>query len=164
MLVAGLVFVALAPRVLGWHLVVVAGGSMEPTIPFGSVAIIRDTDPAKVKPGDIVMYNDPRTMKVVTHRVTAVSEDGTALTTKGDANNSADEGTLPRSAIRGEYLLSVPMVGRFVHWMGTREGFLAVILVPGLTIIAIELASIARELRRSLANRSTAVPEPSREP
>ncbi len=44
--VAALVFVAVAPRLLGWHFVVVAGGSMEPTIHFGSVAVMADTKPS----------------------------------------------------------------------------------------------------------------------
>ena len=147
--VLGLLFVAFAPRIIGWHFVVVAGGSMEPTIQFGSVAVMTNVNPANVKVGDVVMYNDPRSRKVVTHRIVAVSADGQQLTTRGDANNASDEGTLPRSSIRGKYLLSVPEVGHFVHWMGTREGFLGIILAPGLLIIGFELFSIAREVRRS---------------
>lgn len=148
LVVAGLVFVALAPRLLGWHFVVVAGGSMDPTIHFGSVAVMRDVDRAAVQVGEIAMYKDPRSGKVVTHRIIGVSEDGQSLTTKGDANNTTDEGSLPRSAVRGEYLFSVPEAGRFVHWMGTRQGYLSIIIVPGAAIVLLELASIGRELRK----------------
>jgi len=149
LLVSMLVFVALAPRTLGWKFVVVAGGSMEPTLQYDAVAVMDDVDPASIKPGDVVMFNDPaKAGRTVTHRVVAVSEDGASLTTKGDANNAADQVPLPRANIRGKYMFSVPAVGAFVHWMGTREGYLSLILVPGILIIAIELFSIARNLNR----------------
>jgi signal peptidase len=149
LLVGMLVFVALAPRTLGWKFVVVAGGSMEPTLHYDSVAVMDDVDPASVKPGDVVMFNDPaKPGRTVTHRVVAVSEDGASLTTKGDANNVADQVAVPRANVRGKYMFSVPAAGAFVHWMGTREGYLSIILVPGMLIIAIELFSIARNLNR----------------
>ena len=154
--VLGLVFVAMAPRVLGWHFVVVAGGSMEPTIGFGSVAVMENINPASVEVGDIVMYKDPRNGKVVTHRIVKVSDDGQQLTTRGDANNTTDEGTLPRAAVRGNYLFAAPEVGRFVHWMGTRQGYLSIILGPGLVIVGLELVSIGRELRGGRKNVTAA--------
>jgi signal peptidase len=158
--VLGLVFVAMAPRVLGWNFVVVAGGSMEPAIGFGSVAVMENVKPASVQVGDIVMYKDPRNGKVVTHRIVQVSDDGQQLTTRGDANNTADEGTLPRTAIRGEYLFSVPQVGKFVHWMGTRQGYMSLILVPGVVIIALELVSVGKEIRAGRRKKPGNAPAP----
>jgi signal peptidase I len=149
--VAALVFVALAPRLLGWQFVVVRGGSMEPTIHFGSVAVMTRPDRAHLAVGDVVMYHDPRSGHVVTHRIAAISSDGRAITTRGDANNTPDEGSISPANVTGSYLFSVPEAGNFVTWMGTRDGFLAIILLPGLLIIALELASIGRSLRPSSA-------------
>ena len=154
--VATLVFVVLAPRIVGWQLVVVSGGSMEPTIHFGSVAVMREVE-ARPAAGDVVMYSDPaRPGHVITHRVVVVSGDGSLLTTRGDANPANDAAPIPVSAVRGRYLFSVPYTGRFVTWMHTRQGYLTLILFPGLLIIAWEVASIARTL--ALSRRPSRAP------
>jgi len=148
-LVGMLVFVALAPRLIGWHFVVVAGGSMEPTLHFESVAVMTDVKKSGIKAGDIVEFEDPaKPGRTVTHRVIQVSEDGAVLTTKGDANNVEDQAPVPLDAVKARYMFSVPAVGRFIRWMGTRDGYMTVILVPGLAIIALELWSISQNLRR----------------
>ena len=154
--VLGLVFVAIAPRLLGWNFVVVAGGSMEPAVPFGSVAVMEDVKPAELRVRDIVMFREGNG-KVVTHRIVGISDDGRTLTTQGDANNAPDEGKIPVAAVQGRFRFAVPEVGRFVRWMGTREGYMAIILVPGLVIIGLELLSIGKELRRG-KKKSEAVP------
>jgi signal peptidase len=148
-LVGMLVFVALAPRLIGWHFVVVAGGSMEPTLHFESVAVMTDVKKAEIKAGDIVEFEDPaKPGRTVTHRVTQVSDDGALLTTKGDANNVEDQAPVPLDAVKARYMFSVPAVGRFIRWMGTRDGYMTVILVPGLAIVALELWSISQNLRK----------------
>ena len=144
--VTGLVLVALAPRLFGWQFVVVAGGSMEPAVPFGSVAVMEDVKPSDLKVRDIVMFREPNG-KVVTHRIVDINDAGRTLTTQGDANNTPDESKASASSVQGRFRFAVPEVGRFVRWMGTREGYLSLILVPGLAIIALELVSIGRSLR-----------------
>ncbi len=144
--VTGLLFVAIAPRLLGWNLVVVAGGSMEPTIEFGSVAVVEDVKPAELRVGDIVMFREANG-RVVTHRIVAVSDDGNLLTTRGDANNTDDESKVPVQAVQARYRYSVPDVGRFVRWMGTRGGYLSLVLIPGMIVIALELVSVVKAVR-----------------
>ncbi|MBA4179830.1 MAG: signal peptidase I [Anaerolinea sp.] len=145
--VTGLVFVALTPRLFGWQFVVVAGGSMEPAVPFGSVAVMEDVQPSELRVRDIVMFREGNG-KVVTHRIVAISDDGRTLTTQGDVNNAPDETRVPVTAVQGRFRFAVPEVGRFVRWMGTQQGFVTLILVPGLTIIVLELLSIGRTLRQ----------------
>lgn len=153
-LVALLVFVALAPRLLGWHFVVVAGGSMEPTVRLGSLAVMQDVDATTIKAGDVIEFEDPaQPGRIVTHRVTRVSDDGKLLTTKGDANGVEDVAPVPLGAVKARYMFSVPAAGRLIRWMGTRSGYISVILVPGLGIIALEVWSIGRELRKLRMDR-----------
>lgn len=143
-----LVVVAAAPRVLGWQFVVVAGGSMEPTIQFGSIAVMEEISGDEVGPGDVIMYVN-QAQKVVTHRVVDYAPDGQSLITRGDANTDVDASPVQPENVHGRYLFSVPEVGNVVHWMHSREGYLAVVLIPGLLIILFELISIVRVLRRS---------------
>lgn len=153
-LVGALVFVAMAPRLLGVQFVVVSGGSMEPTIHFGSVAVMKRGTPRDLAVGDVVMFTSP-TLRggMVTHRIYGISDDGTMLTMKGDANSTTDENLVPVTSVLGSYVFSVPHVGRFVHWMGTRNGYMTVILVPGLAIIALELWTISQNLRKLRAGQ-----------
>ncbi len=103
------------------------------------------------------MFRDPTNpARQITHRVEAISADG-VLTSKGDASSSADQAPVPLANVRGKYRFSVPEAGRFVHWMGTREGYVAIILGPGLMIVGLELMSIGRTLGNA---RKTAAPAP----
>jgi signal peptidase I len=151
--VLGLVMVALAPRVLGAPLVIVIGGSMEPTIPLGSVAIMRAIEAKDVREGDIIKYIDPRYARIVTHRVIGIDQRGHFIT-RGDANPAPDLRTVAPQHVQAKYLFSVPRVGYFIQWIGTRQGFLSIILVPGIAIIGLELLSIARALWPGRTRRS----------
>jgi signal peptidase len=156
LLVAGLVLLALTPRLFGIQFVIVAGGSMEPTIHFGSVAIMRDVeDPGSLKAGEIVEYVAPDTRRVTTHRIVSVADDGRSFTTKGDANNVQDKRPVPIENLKARYQFSVPHLGTWLHRAHSREGYLAFVLVPGSLVILLELISIVRMLRRTDEARAT---------
>lgn len=147
LLVVGLVFAAIAPRVLGINFIIVAGGSMEPTIPFGSLAVMRDADPASLGVGDVIAYPSPRNNDVmVTHRITGISDTGEFIT-RGDANSRDDSDTVPPDTVQHEYLFAIPSIGSAVHWLGTPAGFFAVVLVPGILVIVGEVRSIVASIR-----------------
>src|SRR5690606_641895 len=67
LIVGALGAAVLAPRLFGISYILVAGGSMEPTIPYGTVAITREVDAARVNVGDIIVYTDPRFRAITTH-------------------------------------------------------------------------------------------------
>ncbi len=94
-----------------YHVVAIEGGSMEPTITRGDLIVVTPA-PATVLPGMIlVMGIDGR---VVTHRVVEVKPDG-SLVTKGDANNVVDDWGGKPITVYGQYLFTIPMLGRFLH-------------------------------------------------
>ncbi|WP_256871483.1 signal peptidase I [Paenarthrobacter nitroguajacolicus] len=67
-------------------------GSMSPTIPAGSLAVVREIPAAEVKTGDIVTVDRPGKLPI-THRIQNVEPaEGAAraITMKGDANAEAD--------------------------------------------------------------------------
>ncbi len=160
--VAGLLIVALGPKLVGWSFVVVAGGSMEPAIPFGSLAVMESLGTGAPTAGDIVMYRDPsRSGEVVTHRIESVSPDGRTLITRGDANPSADLDPVPVTAVEARYRFALPQAGRLVYWAHTRSGYVAMVVLPGLAVIAWELGSVARAVREGRRKlRARAVPAP----
>lgn len=147
-LVVGLVFVAAAPRLLGWQFIIVAGQSMEPTVHYGSVAVVERIKGTDARPGDVITFVDAGSHEFVTHRVLGYAGDSPSLITKGDNNATADPLPVPVGNVRGRLLVSVPYVGSAAHWMRSPEGYLTAAVVPGGLIILYELVSIVRTLRR----------------
>lgn len=71
--------------------VVVQSGSMEPTYPTRSVAVVRPVAVADVAVGDVLAVETPAGTRVL-HRVTerTITPNGVLVTLKGDANETAD--------------------------------------------------------------------------
>ena len=55
------------PNFMGYDVYNVVSGSMEPTIPIGSIIYVKDTDPADIKSGDIIAFKSGDS--VIMHRV-----------------------------------------------------------------------------------------------
>lgn len=84
-------------------------GSMSPTIPAGSVAVVREVPAAGISIGDIITVDRPGALPI-THRVTSVTDAGGArrtITMKGDANDVEDPRPYTVDTVR-EVLFSVP--------------------------------------------------------
>lgn len=101
----------LAPRLFGIKPFVVLSGSMEPTVPTGSVVFV-DTRDRDVSEGDIITYSlavSEDEGVYVTHRVHAITEDG-LIQTKGD-NNEDPDGYLEPEGVTGTVSFHLPYLG-----------------------------------------------------
>lgn len=116
----GIGLLAAAPGLVGMHSITVAGGSMEPTIPLGSVAITHTVDAARVAVGDIVVFVPPSGRVPVMHRVVKIHrlKDGVlAMRTKGDANDFVDPHVVKMKGSGEEVVAHIPFVGYLLHWI-----------------------------------------------
>lgn len=104
----------------GYSLIMFKTGSMSPTIPAGSVALVQQISAAELVVGDIVTVDRPDDLPV-THRITGIddgpSADQRTFTMRGDANNADDP--LPYTVsdvriVRG----SVPHLANVIVWFG----------------------------------------------
>ncbi|MGO4681096.1 signal peptidase I [Microbacterium sp. 2MCAF23] len=102
---AGLICIVLVILAFTAHitLIMFRTGSMAPTIPTGSVAIVQQIPASEVHVGDVVTVDRPGELPV-THRVRAVA-DGSKhgerlLTLRGDANAQDDVAPYPVSTVR----------------------------------------------------------------
>lgn len=113
----GLVCIALVVLglVMNVSLVMFSTGSMAPTIPAGSVALVREVPASEIEVGDVVTVDRDGRLPV-THRVTeilAVDGESVTFTMQGDANEQED--AEPYTAERVRLVLgSVPGVARAV--------------------------------------------------
>ena len=63
------------PEVMGFSILQVLTGSMEPTIPEGSMLLIRRTDPNTLTEGDIISFYDPGSGEYFGKRVIGIPGD-----------------------------------------------------------------------------------------
>lgn len=88
-------------------------GSMAPTIPPGSLAIVQEKSPAEVRVGDVTTIDRGEGELPVTHRITAIESLGGGLYSirmKGDANDSEDPAPYEVTKVR-KVLWSIPKLG-----------------------------------------------------
>lgn len=90
----GVVCVVLVVAASMFHitLIMFSTGSMSPTIPTGSLAVVREIVANEIRVGDVITVDRDASLPI-THRVTSVSPLGNgsvSLTMKGDANEEPD--------------------------------------------------------------------------
>lgn len=124
-------------------------GSMSPTIPAGSLAVVHKIPASDIAVGDVLTVDRPG-MLPVTHRVTSVegAGDGRTITMKGDANDAEDPSPYTVTEAR-RVIVSVPYLAHVVVWFANPW------VLGGLTVGASVLVTWAFWPRQSKrANRS----------
>ncbi len=139
----------------GWKFQPIDTGSMAPLHPSGSLAVVEPLDASGVRPGMVVVFEDPISPgRLVAHRAVEPLP-GTAprWKTKGDANAEADPMPVGASAIRGRVRWTIPGAGSVVSGL---QGWPAVLLLVGGPLALL----LATEVRRN-RNRATSPPPSS---
>jgi signal peptidase len=95
----GLCALIIIPALLGFHRYVIDGSSMEPAIPYGSMAYAREVPVEELVVGDVITFQPPPEYPVekpVTHRIVEIEEtpDGRTFRTQGDNNATPDPWTM----------------------------------------------------------------------
>lgn len=108
------------PMPFGYGAAVVLSGSMEPEFSEGDLIIVKECQ--SYAKGDIVVYQDRNIL--VVHRI--INVDGETITTKGDANNVADE-PVSVSAVKGKVLFWIPYAGIVVECLKSPLGIICII-------------------------------------
>lgn len=106
--------VIVIPRAAGATPVTVLTSSMEPSLPPGTLVVVKPKAVHDIRVGDVITYQirsgDPA---VISHRVIAITTSttsGMTFTTKGDNNAEADPPVVP-AQVRGVVWYSVPLIG-----------------------------------------------------
>jgi len=113
-----MVLAAAGPMLMGYKSFIVLSGSMEPTIPVGSVVVTKQERPNFLRSGDIITYVPPSEV-VVTHRIVEVVSDagGLGFRVKGDANRDPDPELIRPVNILGKVQYHVPIVGYIFQYV-----------------------------------------------
>lgn len=114
--VAVLSVAVLVPRIAGATPYTILTGSMRPSLPPGSLVVVKPIDADDIRTGDVITYQlESGKRRVVTHRVTNVGQSlrgDIIFTTQGDANNVADALPVMPVQVKGKLWYSAPYLGR----------------------------------------------------
>jgi len=133
-----------APLLFGGFFSVIMSGSMEPTIPVGSIVIVKKVNPEDVKVDDVIAFQTGESRTI--HRVVEkVVENGSFyFRTKGDANEDPDPWIVKPQDVKGALLLTIPYYGYIIYFARTPLGLALFILVPAIILIANEIRNILK--------------------
>ena len=136
-----------APRLAGYEVYAIVSGSMEPALPVGSIVYARETNPATLDPGTIVVfYGGQGSETVITHRVMENHYVDGELVTKGDANAGNDVSPIPYANVIGQVTAYMPFLGLFLPALTTTRGKLYLL---GVLVAAVLLRVIGGRLEHS---------------
>ncbi|MFJ3383706.1 MULTISPECIES: signal peptidase I [unclassified Curtobacterium] len=157
LLVAGLAVVLIVvPKASGSMPLTVLTQSMEPTLPPGTLLVVRPTPIEDIRVGDVVTYQIVSGQPaVISHRVVSIasSSDGSrTFVLKGDNNAAPDAQPVTAAQVRGVVWYSVPEVG-YVNQLvnGSRSWLIptvaGVLLAYGAVMVTIGIVSASRRRR-----------------
>ena len=125
----------LVPRLAGATPYTVLTGSMTPSLPPGTLVVVKPVDIEDVRTGDVITFQlHSGRHTVATHRVVGIGWTGDGekvLTTRGDANEAADTTPVREVQLRGEVWYSLPWVGHLNVMMSPAQHELLVRLAAG---------------------------------
>jgi signal peptidase len=168
-LVAGLGAVTLVvPAAVGATPLAVLTPSMEPTLPVGTLVVVKPTPVNEIRLGDVITYQiKPGEPAVVTHRVVEVRSISTGdieFLTKGDNNDATDPTVVTAPQLKGKVWYSVPLAGFISMAVGASLGPVVVPLVgvlllgyAGYTVISGIVAN--KKKKRDVTPEPELVPE-----
>ena len=136
-----------------FKILTVLSGSMEPTIKTGAVVVIKPANDYNI--GDIITFGpNTRTQVPITHRIYDIKiiNGSPVYITMGDANNAPDGREIPKKEVIGKALFSVPYSGYLIAFIKKPIGFVLLLIVPVVIVLADETKNIIKELK----NKKTA--------
>lgn len=151
-----LLVATIGPRLLPYRTFTVLSGSMEPTIPVGSMIFDHEVDASELARGDVVTFHPPgQPDKLVSHRVVRVEEtkQGSFLVTRGDANGVVDDWRIPAEGRGLRYEFHVPYLGYVVGGLLTPVGRLVALSLAALWLGGLALWTIWRPRKEPLPAR-----------
>ncbi len=152
----------------GYRMFIVLSDSMKDTFAAGDLVVCRETDPETLAAGDVISFLSPDEAsagEIVTHKIREVTEDADgapAFRTYGTTTGENDETLVPFNYVLGKYRFRLPGAGRFLEFLKTPAGYISVILVPFLLIIALQCANFVKLYRRYRAEQRAEADEERR--
>lgn len=153
-MLGALVAAVLLPRLAGATPYTILTSSMKPSMPPGTLVVVRPTPVDEIGIGSVITYQvESGEPTVVTHRVVAQGIGATGepvFRTQGDANDVPDATWVLPVQVKGELWYSAPYLGRVGDLVTTAQrDALLMVVVTGLVGYAVIMFAGAVRERRS---------------
>lgn len=121
---------------------IVSSQSMQPTLNYGDLILVRKEPAERIAVGDIIAFNVPSPYNLVAqsptiHKVVEkLNEDGeTYFKTKGDNNPTEDQWKVPAKNVIGKYAGKVPYIGLAALFLRSPLGLAVIAVLIALLVI-----------------------------
>ena len=117
------------PNFFGIKTFVIISGSMEPNLKISDIVIIKKCEQNELKENDIISFRSGQS--VITHRINQIieTENGVEYITKGDNNNTKDNGTVKFDDIEGKYIGKIEYLGKVVLYLKNKRVIISIIII-----------------------------------
>lgn len=132
-------------RLIGLQVFTVLSGSMEPTYQTGSLIYVKSIDAADIEVGTPLTFVLDEHLTVATHRVVEVhvGDDGfLRFSTKGDANDAVDGGTVHEKNVLGTPIFTIPKLGYLASYIQSPPGMYVAISVGAILLLLVFLPDL----------------------
>ena len=114
------------PGIFGYQMYNVITGSMEPSIPVGSLIYVNVMGPEEIREKDVIaFYSSVEDGSIITHRVVMNNVVLGTFNTKGDANDGDDPVPVEYANFIGKVELTIPYMGKVLTVMSSLYGKIA---------------------------------------
>lgn len=138
----------------------VVSGSMEPTVPIGTLALVSKKSAETLSVGDVVAFPEPNGgERIILHRITEKLTTGASgsmvqYRTKGDNNPAEDQWLVTESQIRGKMISMIPFIGNIVIYARQPLGFALAVGIPAALIIVMQIKTIKEGIDEEVQKRT----------
>lgn len=142
------------PSIFGYKPFIALSGSMETEFYKGDLVIVKKVNINSLQEKDIIAFRDENN-HVVTHRIVSISKNNKELqfVTKGDNNNTADDGIVNSKDVEGKYVGKLKGLGNIFLVLQkpiTLFIILGIIVIFGIMWIVIGNNKLSMEERKEL--------------
>ncbi len=137
--------------IFGYKVYIVMSDSMSATdFSAGDLILIKETDPETLQEGDIISYisqNPDSFGQTITHKIRSKTVDAKGnpgFVTYGTTTGVDDEYVVSYNDIIGQYRMKIPVIGRLFNFLKTVPGYILLILVPFLILIALRTSDCVK--------------------
>ncbi|MDD2435192.1 MAG: signal peptidase I [Bacilli bacterium] len=140
------------PSVFGFRTYSIISSSMEPILSIGDIILVKETNPHKIKVGDVITYegmNGDLIGKKITHRVEGITteNDRVVFYTKG-SNNTTNDPIVYENQVYGKMVYKFKFFSLINVLMKSTYGFILLVIIPLGLIYINEVKELIKEIKR----------------
>lgn len=159
------IFVVILQRVsnnrisfFNYRMFTVVSESMKPKYKIGDVLISKETEPSKIRVGDVISYlgtSGSFEGKIITHQVTEINKtsDGTYMFHAKGLSNIIEDPIINENQLYGVVVYKTKVLSLIYKIVATKVGFLLFIVIPIIFTIFSEMFEKLTEKKEQLKNQ-----------